>query len=167
MFLKTYMSLCIFLAAYCLYFNAFKGLTGEQASATLQPKYKKVYLGKGRISSFGGPNDPHMTKRPTAITGVPGKELDPDDLYCAFKWNYKKHSKELLKNCLVEVVSLDGRKVYVDPIDWGPKKRFIDVSPKAMKRLGVETDDKVEAFLLVPITEQEEQESNGERESKL
>lgn len=113
-------------------------------------KYDEVYLGKGKISHFGGPHDPYMSSKKTAITEEPGNKLNPNHLYCAHKWNYKKYPKKLLKRCKVKVVAPTGEEVLVKPVDYGPKKRFLDVSPRTMKELEVQTDDVVTAYLLVP-----------------
>lgn len=109
----------------------------------------------GRISEFGGPNDLGMT--PTeglALYPGLGRELNPDDLYCAMRWNYTLTSKEFLKGCMVIVTKFIGDssiKVACKPVDWGPNAktgRLIDISPGAMKALKAKTDDIVQCMLV-------------------
>lgn len=121
--------------------------------------YETRYLGKGRISYFGGPDDRTIprykivnrkrVRSTTAVTGEVAHELDPNDYYCAYKWDYKKYPREVLKDARV-LVKYKNRSVMVRVVDWGPRKRMIDVSPGTMEALGCQTDDHVEAYLILP-----------------
>lgn len=119
-------------------------------------------MGSGKASKFGGPKDPHMSKRKTAICGTPGNKLNPKDFYCACRWDYSKYGKStkeaiaFLKKCKVRVVSGD-KSIVVRVSDWGPgksTKRIIDLSPGAMNELDISTDkEKVDVYLLYPYVE--------------
>lgn len=108
-----------------------------------------IFLGKGKASWFGGPNDKGIKwTETTALTLEKARKLDPNDYYCAMRWKYKKYhsnirkAKDILTEKTVRVIYKDK---YVDcrPVDWGPSKktgRIIDLSYGAMKDLGISTD---------------------------
>lgn len=80
------------------------------------------------------------------------RQLNPDALYCAMRWDYKITSRESLRGGYVMVFSGDGPGLFVKPVDWGPNVRtgrIIDLSPKSMAILNVKTDDEVTASLFV------------------
>lgn len=83
------------------------------------------------------------------------RNLDPDALYCAMRWNYKVTPVEMLAQSIVEVTSESGRVCWVRPVDWGPNirtGRVIDLSPGAARALSVKTDDTVQCVLITPET---------------
>lgn len=128
---------------------------------------------KGKISSFGGPADTGVTpdegtalywtdsqiswapelfleQQPAGTTGL-ARRLNPQALYCAMRWNYDEVPKHVLRRSVVKVTS-EVNTLFLRPVDWGPNEstgRVIDVSPGALQRLGVETNDEVVAELLV------------------
>lgn len=102
-----------------------------------------------------------MSKEKTAICGTPGNKLNPNDFYCAYRWEYekygdnKKEAISFLRKCRVRVVS-GSKTVIVKISDWGPgtQKRIIDLSPGAMRELNISTDkEKVDVYLLRPYVE--------------
>lgn len=120
---------------------------------------KQDYLGKGKVSHFGGPSDKNVGKHSkTAISGEKARNLNPNDFYCAFRWNYKKYPKNYLKKCLIKIECKKNgqvKTVTVKPKDYGPHPRtgrIIDVSPGAMKKLGIKTDDTVTVYLIHPTS---------------
>lgn len=127
---------------------------------------------RGKISSFGGPNDPGISQvenlglywerqqmeiMPELFLREKWSPawglawiLDPDSLYCAMRWNYNETPKAILRNSVVRIKSTHA-VCYCRPVDWGPNEntgRVVDVSPRAMTVLGVKTDDVVECELL-------------------
>lgn len=109
----------------------------------------------GRISEFGGPNDIGMSQTEgLALYPGLGRDLNPDDMYCAMRWNYALTSKEFLKGCVVLVkrfIESESLLVACKPVDWGPNAktgRLIDISPGAMKALKAKTDDIVQCLLV-------------------
>ena len=127
----------------------------------------------GKCSFFGGPDDMGVTmseglameaeggnpenrpelflsQKPPGVTGI-ARQLDPDTLYLACRWDYEQFSKEHLVNSgdVALVSSLKtGKKTIAHPIDWGPAAetgRVVDVSPGVFQALGdIETDDEVD-----------------------
>jgi N-acetylmuramoyl-L-alanine amidase len=78
-----------------------------------------------------------------ADTPALARDLDPNALYIAMRWDYDDLSKEELLDIRV-AVHANGKTVYCQPIDWGPHEdtgRICDLSPGAMTALGIETDD--------------------------
>lgn len=109
------------------------------------PESNIKYLGEGNVSWFGGPNDnPHEKRQPCALY-VKKKvgDLDPDDNYCAMRWDYSKFKPSILRKSTI-IIEHNGIRVYAKPVDWGPGRqnehRIIDISPSLMEELGVRTD---------------------------
>lgn len=129
----------------------------------------------GKMSSFGGPSDtgvspseglalvsdPHdprfaslfFSKQPPHTTGL-ARRLNPDMLYIAMRWNYVQTPIEVLRNGYVIVSNSRGDEVHVKPVDWGPNEdtgRICDLSPGALRILGLKTDDIVTCtFVAIP-----------------
>lgn len=121
----------------------------------------------GKCSWFGGPNDTGVAPdeelalcsnaqindpnfkglflrvQPANTTGC-ARRLDPDALYCAMRWDYGVHPRSFLIRSFVKVTCPGtGKTVLLKPCDWGPNgrtDRIIDMSPGALKQLGIETD---------------------------
>jgi hypothetical protein len=146
-----------------------------------------VTLGTGKMSVFGGPADtgvgPHedlaligpsdlgiwwysslfLPESPAGTTGL-ARRLNPRAFYLAMRWDYSVHSKELLRNTVVHLLSpKTGFHLFARPVDWGPAdgddvdgkttidtRRIADLSPAAATALGLQTDDEVTCTLLVP-----------------
>jgi N-acetylmuramoyl-L-alanine amidase len=128
---------------------------------------------KGKCSWFGGPDDtgvspdeglafiydvedaPHLflSYQPEGTTGL-ARRLNPDELYIACRWDYDEYPKySLLEEMALVTSKKTGKSIKVYPADWGPHSdtnRVADLSPGAMKALGLETDDEVE--VLYPYT---------------
>jgi len=117
---------------------------------------------KGRVSWFGGPE--HQGPRAAGTTAISreklsrlNRRLDPSAktlnrhaayyYYAAMRVAYTPKKRGWWKNARLLVLNpANGRAVVVRPADWGPGPqtgRLIDVSPQAMKDLGVHTDDEV------------------------
>ena len=132
----------------------------------------------GRMSTFGGPNDPGM--KPTenlawidneaAAAGYPGfflprqagvgfgRRLRTEKYYLACRWDYSVTPKRFLAQattvCKVSNPK-NGKSIEARPIDWGPHDttgRVADLSPGAADALGLETDDV--CTVLVPTPDQ-------------
>ncbi|MBI4613973.1 MAG: hypothetical protein HY720_10225 [Planctomycetes bacterium] len=121
---------------------------------------------RGKTSSFGGPNDFGVTSTETgAITGERLRSLNsplspdaatlarrPQDFYyVAMRWDYSPNGRDFWKNARILVLNpKNGRAIVVRPVDWGPNTRtgrIVDLSPQAMKDLGLATDqDALVAF---------------------
>jgi len=103
------------------------------------------YLGKGKVSWFGGPDDNYHERIQSCALYTKKKvgDLDPNDNYCAMRWDYKKTPARVLRKSTI-IIEYNGTRVEANPIDWGPGRRYrhriIDVSPGLMKELGVKTD---------------------------
>jgi hypothetical protein len=128
----------------------------------------------GRISEFGGPRDKGVgpregvaliqnkrdTKRlfchglflssqPKGTTGL-ARRLNPNARYIAMRWDYSKFPPSKLAHMWVRV-SANGITVLARPIDYGPArwtKRVADVSPRIMRDLNIDTDEKA-TFTLI------------------
>lgn len=116
---------------------------------------------RGTVSWFGGRNDTGVTATETgSITGELLRALEggasgasaadrarnPEDYYyCAMRWDYAPQGRTWWKNARVLIVSPStGKAVVVRPVDWGPHtrtRRIIDLSPQALRDLGIRTDD--------------------------
>lgn len=123
---------------------------------------------RGGISSFGGPRDPYTRDHTGAVTGerlVSLNDPDPasastvasrpeDFYYLAMRWRYLPSSSDLGDVAadlrwwraarLVVVNRNTGAAVVVRPVDWGPGPsegpgRIVDVSPQALRDLGLPT----------------------------
>ena|SRR5271166_6637055 len=123
---------------------------------------------KGRMSVFGGPNDPgvgpdeglalvdasnfeslkeyFLPNQPPGTTGL-ARRLNPETLYIACRWDYRILSKALLVRSLVSVTNPEnGLTKQAKPIDWGPAittGRVADLSPQLARLLDLRTDDVV------------------------
>ncbi|MGK7928308.1 MAG: peptidoglycan-binding protein, partial [Spirulina sp.] len=107
---------------------------------------------RGKVSWFGGAEDMGVKEEETgALTGERLRKLGKDDRYCAMRWNYfgqdGRKNKAFWRDRPILVVNpTNDRAVIVRAIDWGPHiktGRILDLSPGAMKDLGIKTDDEV------------------------
>jgi hypothetical protein len=103
---------------------------------------------KGKTSSFGGAKDDGVSDTETgALTGEVLKQLDDEDFYCAMRWSFNPNGKSFWANRRILVINPINRKaIIVRAIDWGPNTstgRIIDLSPKALSILDVDTDEEV------------------------
>lgn len=128
----------------------------------------------GKCSFFGGPRDtgvgPHeglaLFTVPLAVCPAHrglflqpvnpalglARQLDPDALYCAMRWDYAQTGRNALLHGKVRVQAGNGRVVWCAPADWGPNERtgrIIDLSPGAIEALGIETDAVVTVQLFI------------------
>lgn len=100
----------------------------------------------GKVSHFGGPRDQGVSTSETgAITGERLRSLNPNDFYCAMRWDYKKLKKTGWAGKRILFINpKNGKSVVLRPVDWGPHRstgRIIDVSPGALQAVGLKTDD--------------------------
>jgi len=117
---------------------------------------------RGKCSWFGGPDDKGVNESET-LALYPrrlARSLEPDEFYCAIRMLYNvipgmtvEEGKQIYRDHLqVKVTNLkNARTVLCKIVDWGPDTRTgrtIDLSPGAMKALGVRTDDEVEIELV-------------------
>ena len=98
---------------------------------------------KGKTSWFGGPKDKGVGAKETgSISGEVLRKLDGH--YCAMRWDLSGGKKASWKKARLLVVNpQSGKAVVVRVVDWGPStrtRRIIDLSPQAMKDLGMTTD---------------------------
>lgn len=103
---------------------------------------------KGKVSSFGGSSAEGVSPTETAsLTGEILRELSEEDFYCAMRWSFEPNGVSFWKNRRLLVINpLNQKAIIVRAIDWGPNTstgRILDLSPKALKTLEVETDDEV------------------------
>lgn len=110
-------------------------------------------LASGRISYFQY-GDGSAGGR-AAITRRCLSDYDPDDLYCAFRFNYERYPRRLLLESTITIVAEESNRSVsnISPIDWGPARwtgRIVDVSPGVMNALDATTDDRVEVFIHIP-----------------
>lgn len=133
---------------------------------------KPIWGTYGKVSSFGGPGDSHISldsglalywpaNKHTAPEGMflpetqihpswgLARQLNPDFPYVAARWEYIVTPKSFLRDfskCLVIIKNQQEQTLRVYPVDWGPHKktnRVADVSPVVMKLLNLKTDDLV------------------------
>lgn len=134
----------------------------------------------GKISYFGGPDDSgvgpaeglallelsdltswryrHLFLAPSMWDNGKGlaRNLNPNALYCAMRWNEVGVDHSTARNAMVKVIASSGVHIWVQPCDYGPGDgkvvdgqqdqdtgRLIDLSPGAVKSLGLQTDDNV------------------------
>ncbi|MBX3269624.1 MAG: N-acetylmuramoyl-L-alanine amidase [Sandaracinaceae bacterium] len=126
---------------------------------------------RGRVSHFGGPSDTGVTATETgAITGERLRELNdperpssatlrarPEDYYyVAMRWAYSPNGRTFWRDARLLVQNpATGARVVVRPVDWGPHtrtRRIIDLSPQAVRDLGVVTDAEVDVAFAAPGT---------------
>jgi hypothetical protein len=117
---------------------------------------------RGRISWFGGPDDTGVSSTETgAVTGERLRSLNspmnpspseaashPEDYYyAAMRWNYAPRGVTWLRTARLVVRNPStGATIIVRPVDWGPNtrtNRVIDLSPQALRALGLATDAEV------------------------
>jgi hypothetical protein len=131
---------------------------------------------EGKCSWFGGPDDKgvkpseglaliargdlpkfkgiFLAKQPTGTTGL-ARRLDPAALYVACRWDYRRTTREYLQGVTVGVSDSrhPDKVIQCRPVDWGPNartKRIADLSPGAMRALGIETNDAVRVAVPLP-----------------
>lgn len=125
---------------------------------------------EGKVSHFGGPNDMgvspsedlafiyttadqpdlFLSYQPEGTSGL-ARRLNPAEMYVACRWPYDSETKAEWREILLKEMALveapkTGKFIKAYPADWGPHedtKRVADISPGAMKRLGLTTDDEV------------------------
>ncbi|MDW8362601.1 MAG: septal ring lytic transglycosylase RlpA family protein [Myxococcales bacterium] len=126
---------------------------------------------RGRVSWFGGPRDTGVGATETgAITGERLRSLnDPVDAspstiasrphdyyYVAMRWNYSPNGRTWWRDARILVRNpANGRSVVVRPVDWGPHtrtRRIIDLSPQALRDLGMSTDEEALVAFATPGT---------------
>lgn len=115
---------------------------------------------RGLVSWFGGRDDTGVTPTETgAITGenlraLNGGAAGPSDAdrarrpenyyYVAMRWDYAPKNRAWWRDARLLVVAPDtGKAVVVRPVDWGPHtrtRRVVDLSPQALRDLGLRTD---------------------------
>ena len=115
---------------------------------------------RGSVSSFGGPNDTGVSSTETgAVSGENlrglNNPLNPSAsalaanpngyYYVAMRWNYTPGGTSFWKAARLTVKNPStGKTIVVRPVDWGPNTntaRTLDLSPQALKDLGLQTDD--------------------------
>jgi hypothetical protein len=105
---------------------------------------ESVWLGRGKMSVFGGPADegvgPHeglaligpadlgrwwfsslfLSEQPAGTTGL-ARRLNPRAFYLAMRWDYARFSKQALREGMVRVSNpANGEHVFARPVDFGP-----------------------------------------------
>lgn len=105
---------------------------------------EEIYLGSGKASWFGGPNEAsrELNMKLALYPNKHLRDLNHNDYYCAMRWDYSIFSQQLLTNSDI-IVKYNNKEIIVKPVDWGPSKRtgrIIDLSPGAMQELGIATD---------------------------
>jgi hypothetical protein len=123
-----------------------------------------VYTRTGKCSSFGGSHDTGVAPKETLALypKVLARSLDQpiyNPHYCAMRWDYGKTTRALgvsrgealtwLRNQEI-LVTANGATVACVPVDYGPSRatgRLIDLGPKVLEVLGLETDDVVTVAL--------------------
>jgi hypothetical protein len=130
----------------------------------------RVFRVEGKMSTFGGPDDPSTNHlRPLALFEesdlddpkysnlfLPGgtleevgltRRLNPDANYVACRWEYGITSRDLLRRTQVVITNpRTGATAFASPVDWGPGAstgRVALVSPGLAKILGLGPDDDV------------------------
>jgi hypothetical protein len=113
----------------------------------------------GRVSWFGGRSDRGVTATETgAITGENLRRLntpaDPSPsaararpaqyYYVAMRFDYSVRGRSFWRNARLLVINpSNDQAIVVRPVDWGPHtrtRRILDLSPQAMRDLGIRTD---------------------------
>ena len=144
---------------------------GGAATPVLVSRPNRTVQARGKMSTFGGPNDTGMKPDeglalvdqnnlaayvaqhpnlflPAQAAGTKplGRNLNPDALYLAARWDYERDVAvgDFLK-CVARVRNpLNGRQSDAVAVDWGPSEttgRVADLSPALAKELGLQTDD--------------------------
>jgi hypothetical protein len=103
-----------------------------------------IFLGSGKMSTFGGPADegvgPHeglalvgpsdlgvwwwsylfLPESPVGTTGL-ARRLNPRAFYLAMRWNYAVYPVQFLRNTMVKLTNpANGFHVLARPVDFGP-----------------------------------------------
>lgn len=126
---------------------------------------------QGRVSWFGGPEDHSIPWGATmAITGENARSLNspvnpsadvlrsrPADYYwIAMRWDYSPNGREFWRNARFYLRNpRTGRKIVVRAVDWGPHTRtgrILDLSPQAIRELGLSTDQDAQVSFAPPGT---------------
>ncbi|MCB9595466.1 MAG: N-acetylmuramoyl-L-alanine amidase [Sandaracinaceae bacterium] len=126
---------------------------------------------RGRVSHFGGPSDTGVSSTETgAITGERLRSLNnpenpsastarsraADYYYVAMRWDYSPNGTSFWRDARILVRNPStGAQVVVRPVDWGPNtstRRIIDLSPQAVRDLGVTTDATLDVAFAAPGT---------------
>lgn len=126
--------------------------------------YVKGGLYKGRVSWFGGFKDTGVSRlEGLALVSSPkllpdgfflpglsyglARRLNPQRFYMAMWWDYHETPISWLLHHTMTVTSLrGGTSIECQPVDFGPAYRtgrLADLSPGALKALGIQTDDTV------------------------
>jgi hypothetical protein len=140
-----------------------KNPTLERTLGILEEPYGEIvsYSGfdfvKGRISSFGGADDTGVsTIEESALTRERLRSLSEDDYYCAMRWCYEPQGSNFWANRRLLIINpINRQAVVVRAIDWGPNTstgRIIDLSPKCLTALALNTDDDVICAFAKPDT---------------
>lgn len=150
-------------------------INGNPANILVARPGRSLVL-RGKMSTFGGPNDTGMKPGETLaiihdadITSVPGvaslfppgttKALGRSLLnnqadYIACRWDYKTTPRSyLVKTDVVVRNPVTGKSVIVRPADWGPAEwtnRVADLSDHAALALGLQTNDECEVVIPLP-----------------
>ncbi len=125
----------------------------------------------GKCSWFGGPRDFVVGSTETgAITGERLRSLNtpldptaadlasrPEDFYyVAMRWDYRPNGRTFWRTVRILVVNpRTGKAVVVRPVDWGPHikaGRTVDLSPQAIRALGLSTDQEAYVAFAAPGT---------------
>lgn len=139
-----------------------------EVAEPVDPQAPAVLKARGKVSWFGGPDDTgvapdeglafiysvsdkpdlFLPEQPPGTTGL-ARRLDPDESYCALRWDYDQFPKEFLRGPAKARVRAPktGKEFLASPADWGPHVdtgRVADISPGLMEALGIETDDEIE-----------------------
>ena len=135
----------------------------------------------GPCSWFGGPEDTgvapdeglafifdaadapqlFLPQQPPGTTGL-ARRLDPEQLYCACRWDYQTTPKDMLadpSNLALILAERTGRWCLAWPSDWGPHEdtgRAVDLSPGALEELEIDTDDVVTVIYPMPHRRKED-----------
>src|SRR5277367_3920938 len=109
-----------------------------------EPMSEIIFLGQGKMSTFGGPTDGgvgpaeglaligpadlaewwfahlFLPEQPAGTTGL-ARRLNPRAFYLAMRWDYGRFPKELLRNTVVKLTNpANGLYVFARPVDFGP-----------------------------------------------
>lgn len=150
---------------------AISGQTTTEPIPPTPPKDEVLFQTKGKMSTFGGPEDDGVAPdeglafiykvdeapqlflpgQPPNTTGL-ARRLNPYVKYVACRWDYSVTPKDMLRDgtCLVRAKGIELKAFCAD---WGPHKdtkRVADLSPGLADDLGLKTDDEVEIIFPAP-----------------
>jgi hypothetical protein len=142
----------------------------SELGGTAEEETVPAFVVEGKVSHFGGPDDTgvspseglafiyttsdqpdlFLSYQPEGTSGL-ARRLNPDVPYVACRWPYDSATKSKWREVLLKEMALveapsTGKFLKCYPADWGPHtdtKRVADISPGAMERLGLKTDDTV------------------------